>query len=203
MLLSPSATTRESVHDNKRSHVVTSHMLQIRPNETKEGGNKQTNKWRMEEIKNILTTIPSILKGNICSYSHHESESHSIVSESLWPHGYTVHGILQARIPEWITFPFFRGSSQPRDRTQVSRIPGEFFYQLSPKGSLCILIRYHQFTKINKSYPWMYLTFTSKSGKNKNLMKMMIVVIVMIVQMVIAAMELKDAYSLEGKLWPT
>ena len=46
----------------------------------------------------------------------------------------------------------------------------------------------------------MYLTFTSKSGKNKNLMKMMIVVIVMIVQMVIAAMELKDAYSLEGKL---
>ena len=33
---------------------------------------------------------------------------------------YTVHGILQARILEWVAFPFSRGSSQPRDRTQVS-----------------------------------------------------------------------------------
>ena len=37
---------------------------------------------------------------------------------------YTVHGILQARILEWVAFPFSRGSSQPRDRTQVSRIAG-------------------------------------------------------------------------------
>ena len=28
---------------------------------------------------------------------------------------YTVHGILQARILEWVAFPFSRGSSQPRD----------------------------------------------------------------------------------------
>ena len=34
----------------------------------------------------------------------------------------TVHGILQARILQWITFPFSRGSSQPRDQTQVSLI---------------------------------------------------------------------------------
>ena len=32
----------------------------------------------------------------------------------------TVHGILQARILEWVAFPFSRGSSQPRDWTQVS-----------------------------------------------------------------------------------
>ena len=38
-----------------------------------------------------------------------------------------VHGILQARILEWVTFPFCRGSSQPRDQTQVSRIAGGFF----------------------------------------------------------------------------
>ena len=31
------------------------------------------------------------------------------------PMNYTVHGILQARILEWVTFPFSRGSSQPRD----------------------------------------------------------------------------------------
>ena len=34
----------------------------------------------------------------------------------------TVHGLLQARILEWVAFPFSRGSSQPRDGTQVSRI---------------------------------------------------------------------------------
>ena len=34
----------------------------------------------------------------------------------------TVHGILQARILEWVAFPFSRGSSQPRDQTQVSYI---------------------------------------------------------------------------------
>ena len=34
---------------------------------------------------------------------------------------YTAHGIPQARILEWVAFPFSRGSSQPWDRTQVSR----------------------------------------------------------------------------------
>ena len=40
---------------------------------------------------------------------------------------YTVGGILQASILEWVAFPFSRGSSQPRDRTQVSCIAGRFF----------------------------------------------------------------------------
>ena len=43
------------------------------------------------------------------------------------PMDYTVHGILQARILEWVAFPFSRGSSQPRDQTQVSHIGGGFF----------------------------------------------------------------------------
>ena len=42
------------------------------------------------------------------------------------PIDYTVHGILQARILEWVAFPFSRGCSQLRDRTQVSHI-AEFF----------------------------------------------------------------------------
>ena len=57
-----------------------------------------------------------------------KSECCSVVANSLQPHGlYTVCGILQARILEWAAFPFFRGSFQPRDRTQVSRIVGGFF----------------------------------------------------------------------------
>ena len=43
------------------------------------------------------------------------------------PMDYTVHGILQARILEWVAFPFSRVSSQPRDWTQVSHIAGGFF----------------------------------------------------------------------------
>ena len=42
------------------------------------------------------------------------------------PWTYTVPGILQARILEWVAFPFSRGSSQPRDQTQVSWIAGRF-----------------------------------------------------------------------------
>ena len=43
------------------------------------------------------------------------------------PIDYTVHGILQARILQWVAFPISRGSFQPRDRTQVSCIAGRFF----------------------------------------------------------------------------
>ena len=39
----------------------------------------------------------------------------------------SVHGILQARILEWVSIPFSRGSSQPRDQTWVSCISGRFF----------------------------------------------------------------------------
>ena len=41
---------------------------------------------------------------------------------------------IQARILEWVAFPFSRGSSQPRDRTQVSRIAGGFFLPAEPPG---------------------------------------------------------------------
>ena len=42
------------------------------------------------------------------------------------PTDYIVHGTLQARILEWVAVPFSRGSSQPRDRTQVCHIAGGF-----------------------------------------------------------------------------
>ena len=41
------------------------------------------------------------------------------------PMDYTVHGILEARILEWVVFPFSRESSQPRD--QIFHIAGRFF----------------------------------------------------------------------------
>ena len=48
---------------------------------------------------------------------------------------HTVYGILQARILEWIAFPFSRESSQPRDRTQVSCIESGFFTTVLPAES--------------------------------------------------------------------
>ena len=52
------------------------------------------------------------------------------------PVDYTVHGILQTRILEWVAFPFSRGSSQPRDQAQVSRIAGGFFTSWATREAL-------------------------------------------------------------------
>ena len=43
------------------------------------------------------------------------------------PPSSSIHGILKARILEWVAISFSRGSSRPRDRTQVSRIGGRCF----------------------------------------------------------------------------
>ena len=43
------------------------------------------------------------------------------------PPGSFVHGIPQARILAWVAISFFKGSSQTRDRTQVSNIAGKLF----------------------------------------------------------------------------
>ena len=49
---------------------------------------------------------------------------------------YTVHGILQARILEWVTFPFSRGSSQPNQGSNPGLLHCRWtLYQLSHKGS--------------------------------------------------------------------
>ena len=53
------------------------------------------------------------------------------------PLGFSVHGILQARILEWVAMPSSRGSSQPRDQTWVSCITGGFFTE--PPGKALVV----------------------------------------------------------------
>ena len=65
-----------------------------------------------------------------------------------------VHGILQAGILEWIAFPFSRGSSEPRDQTQVSHCR-RLLYQLSHRGSPRIL-------------EWVAYSFSSGSSQPRN-----------------------------------
>ena len=82
-------------------------------------------------FKHLKFLIPSL-------NSHFKSRytvcvSRSVVSNSLQTHdlyslpGFSVQGILQARILKWIAIPFSRGSSWPTDQTQVSCIAGRFF----------------------------------------------------------------------------
>ena len=67
--------------------------------------------------------------------------------QTLWdpmdcsPPGSSIHGILQARILEWVAIPFSRGSFCPRDQTCVSRIAGKFFFfkPSEPPGKPSIL----------------------------------------------------------------
>ena len=64
--------------------------------------------------------------------SKSKSESHSVVSDLCNPIDcslpcFSVHGILQARILEWVAMPSSRASFQPRDQTPVSCIAGRFF----------------------------------------------------------------------------
>ena len=79
--------------------------------------------------KNILgiceESVYKILVHSLCV-------SHLAVSDSLQPHRLPlpdsfVRGILQARILEWVAIPFSRGSSWPRDWTQLSCISSRFF----------------------------------------------------------------------------
>ena len=69
-----------------------------------------------------------------------------------------VHGILQARRLEWVAFPFSRGSSQPRDLTQVSHIVGDSLPakpQGKPKNTGMDSLSFLQ---------WIFLTQESNQG---------------------------------------
>ena len=52
--------------------------------------------------------------------------------------GSSVYGIFQARVLEWLAISFSRGSSQPGDQTEVSRIVGQMLYRLSHQGRICM-----------------------------------------------------------------
>ena len=64
------------------------------------------------------------------------------------PPGSSVHGILEARILEWVAVPSSRGSSQPWDQTRVSRITGRFFSIWAPKEALLYPMYFYSYLVI-------------------------------------------------------
>ena len=68
------------------------------------------------------------------------------------PPGYSVHGILQARILERITILFSRGSSPPRDRTWVSRTAGGFFTIWATRETTSTVFRTRIFPAVGQNH---------------------------------------------------
>ena len=85
--------------------------------------------WGLLSLLRVCTCDKREMSRSLCMYV---CVNCSVVSNSLWPHGLQptrllCHGVLQARIPEWVAIPFSRESSQSRDWTWDSCIAGRFF----------------------------------------------------------------------------
>ena len=74
---------------------------------------------------NTITQLADLI--DLCKTLYSKMKVTQLCPTLCDPMDYTVRGILQARILEWVAFPFSRGSSQPRDKTQISHIAGQFF----------------------------------------------------------------------------
>ena len=91
------------------------------------------NKWKKFKTKRTIS-----------NFKRRNFERVKVKVTQLCP---TLYGILQARILEWVAIPFPRGSSQPRNWTQVSCNAGRFFTswatreaQYSPIFRLCTFL---------------------------------------------------------------
>ena len=110
----------------------------------------------------------SIVKSLIIYHCEWVSESSQLCLTLSYLMDYRVHGILQTKILERIAIPFSRGSSQSRNRTQVSYIAGRFFTSWTTKEALI----YHYFfpnitylcvctkPRLCSFYPFSYLLFS-------------------------------------------
>ena len=104
------------------------------------------------------------------------SEGCSAGSNSYYPMDCTLpdslaHGILQARIPEWVAILVYKGSSQTRDRTRISCIAGRFFTSQATKEVLSTscpeLPTWHPATNVALSFTttWCLETGFTATGK--------------------------------------
>ena len=87
--------------------------------------------WREREKSEVTQSCPTLCDPVDCSLP-----------------GSLVHGILQARILQWVAISFSRGSSWPRDRTWVSHFVGRCFYHLSHQGRKVYLELPHGFDQV-------------------------------------------------------
>ena len=80
-------------------------------------GKGKDDEWERKDTA-LVSSLCSLISDDAVPYM---KWSRPVVSDCSLP-GFSVHGIFQAIVLEWIAISFSRGSSWPRDRTQVSRI---------------------------------------------------------------------------------
>ena len=85
--------------------------------------------------------------------------------------GSSIHGIFQTRVLEWVAISFSRGSSRPRDQTQVSLIAGRHSEELpNCFQSNCIILHFYQqnicfiFSTSSPTFVIVYLSYYSHLG---------------------------------------
>ena len=124
------------------------------------------NKFTLPWHKNITSPWHLELLQIICTLSH------SVMSNSCNPidcslPSSSVHGILQARILEWVVISFSRGSSQPRDWAQVSCIAVRLFtnWAMREAQDHGPLIHYHTTPK-PYAVLWDHMTTSGQGAMN-------------------------------------
>ena len=120
--------------------------------------------------RKAMTNLDSVLKSRDITLLkwRWSEEKVTQLCPTLWDMDYIVHGILQARILEWVAFLFFRGSSQPRDRTQVSCIAGRFFTSWATREALANKGPSSQSYGFSSSHVWMWELDHKKGWVLKN-----------------------------------
>ena len=116
--------------------------------------------WRSYWIQLAFLSYKAIyLISNVSDFRYHYSKVVVAVVESLrsvqffcnptdWsPSGFSVRGILQARIVEWVSISFSRVSAQPRDQTHVSCLGRQILYHWATREAI-LRRRYLQKTKL-------------------------------------------------------
>jgi len=117
-----------------------------------------TERLNWTELNWVLQKKSSAISGFRSYWRKLTTESESEVAQSCptlcdpmdcSPPGSTAHGILQARILEWVAISFSRGSSRPRDQTQVSHIAGRRFNLWAIREAMNIYIYLFTIKKVN------------------------------------------------------
>ena len=123
---------------------------------------------KIKRTSNLLEIIPKPQKDD-----DDVTWSRSVVSDSLQPMdcslpGSSVHGIFQAIVLEWIAISFSKGSSQPRDQTQVSCIVDRRFTVWATGEVQATEGTLYKFdTKFVKGLLWKKRTVIQKTNEQK------------------------------------
>ena len=122
------SSSKEEVYSNtilpQRTRKVLSRQPNHTPKETAKRRRRRTKKDKVSRRKKIIKTSAEINEKETKEAMKVKlAQSCLTLCDSLV---YIVHGIVQARILEWLAFLVSRESSQPRDQAQVSCIAGGF-----------------------------------------------------------------------------